>query len=344
MSSTNVAINRRRALAAAGTALLLSLLRPFAGVAQAQQKAVLLSKQVPQVPSDPEDRLWNQAEALEVPLAPQAVVKPRRYEPGVVSLVARALYDENQLGVLIQWEDSGQDMGPGSADSFRDAVAIEFPSNPSVRTPHFAMGEPDNPVTIYQWKPDWESGRGYDVDDRFPHMAVDWFPFTGRAPGEIAEGADYGKIEGAKAFHTSWWAGNTLGDLTLQEGTSVEKLQAEGFGTVAPAEAQDGQGKGTWKDGRWKVLVSIPRAQERFTFDQGKTIPIAFAAWNGAKRERGGEKSVSTWYFLALEQPTGALTYVSPIAVAGLAALLQLAWLRLLRQRVNPGQESQERD
>lgn len=331
MSSTNVTVSRRQALTAGGTALLLSLMHPFSRVARAQ-KAVLLAKQVPQVPGEPEDPAWSQAEALEVPLAPQAVVKPRRYEPGVPMVTARALYDGERVAVRIEWEDQENNIGLGGVDSFRDAIALEFPADPAGKTPYFAMGEPQNPVTIYQWKADWQYGREYDANEEFPNMAVDWYPLTGRKPGEIAESSDYGKADGAKVFHTSWAAGNPLGDLALQERTPVEKLQAEGFGTLSSAEQQDGRGKGVWKDGKWSVIISIPRSQERFVFDQGKTIPIAFAAWNGAKQERGGEKSISTWYFLGLEQPTGVLTYISPVAVAVAVAVVQFVGLRILRR------------
>ncbi|MBI4499225.1 MAG: hypothetical protein HY689_15155 [Chloroflexi bacterium] len=331
MTDTGMKVGRRQALAAGGTALLLSLLRPFGGVAHAQ-KAVLLAKQVPRVPEDPGDPAWNQTETLEVPLAPQAVVKPRRYEPGVPSVTARALYDGDRVAVRIEWTAQAQNIGLGAVNSFRDAIALEFPADPAGKLPYFAMGEPQNPVTIYQWKADWQHGREYDANEAFPHMVVDWYPLTGRKPGEIAEGSDYGKADGAKVYHTSWSAGNPLGDLALQERTPVEKLQAEGFGTLSTAEQQDGQGKGVWQDGKWNVVISLPRAQERFTFDQGKTVPIAFACWNGTKRERGGEKSISTWYFLALEQPTGVLTYISPVAVAAVAAVAQLVGLRLLRR------------
>lgn len=341
MSASQWTVSRRSAVAAGATAVVMSILRPFGGVAHAQ-KAVLLAKQVPQIPSDPGDGVWGQAEALDVPLAPQAVVKPRRYEAGVSSVTARSLYDADRIAILLEWEAAEQSAGLGSVGSFRDAVAIEFPADATARTPHFAMGEPGNPVTIYQWKADWEFGRQFDADEQFPHMAADWYPFSGRAPGEIAEGGDYAQAQGAKVFHTSWSAGNTLGDLELQERTPVEKLQAEGFGTIGPTEAQDGQGKSLWSGGKWKVLISMPRSQEGFSFDQGKTIPIAFAAWNGSKGERGGEKAVSTWYFLGLEQSTSSLAYVSPFAVVAAAVLGQLVALRLLRrgqEASRPGQE-----
>ncbi len=58
-----------------------------------------------------------------------------------------------------------------------------------------------------------------------------------------------------------------------------------------------------------------------------------FAAWDGARRERGGEKAVSTWYFLSLEQPVGPLAYVNPILVVAGAVIVQVLGFGLLRRR-----------
>ena len=59
-----------------------SLARPAA----AQEKATLIAKQVDRVPDGPDDGLWQNADVLNVPMAPQAVVKPRIYEVGVTGL------------------------------------------------------------------------------------------------------------------------------------------------------------------------------------------------------------------------------------------------------------------
>ncbi|MCC6610337.1 MAG: hypothetical protein IT515_11790 [Burkholderiales bacterium] len=303
--------------------------------AQAAEKASLLARPVDRIPDDPDAQAWRESDALEVPLAPQAVVKPRRYETGVKALEVRALYTEDRLGLRLEWRDAERDAMEGGAQAFRDAVAIEFPYDPAKGMPFFGMGERERPVLIYQWKADWAAAAPPDVDAKYPHMVVDWYPFSARAASEIAEAADYGKPGGDKAFVPSWWAGNPLMDPALQTKRAVEKLVAHGFGTleaVAP-DNQDAESKALWKDGVWKAVVSIPRAQDAFSFERGKTFPIAFAAWNGEKHERGGEKSVSTWYFLSLEQPTGVATYLAPVAVVAGVFAAQIAALRRLRRR-----------
>ena len=317
---------------AGGVAWLLGATRPAS--AQQSQKASLLAKAVASVPEDPQDPRWQNADSLDVPLAPQAVVKPRLFEAGIKALTARALYDTERIAIHLTWRDASSDARIGSPGTFRDAVAVEFPGDPAAGIPYFAMGEPDKPVVIYQWKADWQFAEKGDEDGLHPQMAVDWYPFSGRAAGEIAEAADYAK-GGDRMFVTSWHAGNSLGDRDLQGRTPIEKLEAEGFGTLTalPADRQDARGKAAWKDGVWSLVLTVPRAQERFAFAPGMTVPVAFAAWDGAKRERGGEKAVSTWYFMSLEKPIGTLAYVSPVLAFLGAAAVQAWGLRWLRRR-----------
>jgi hypothetical protein len=312
-----------------------SLAKPAA----AQQKASLIAKRVERVPDAPDDGAWQDADMLEIPLAPQAVVKPRTYEAGVKAIKARVFYDVERVAFLLEWADSKGDLTIDAVAAFRDAVALQFPADPANGIPYFGMGEMNRPVTIYQWKADWEFARNQDVEAKFPNMAADWYPYSGRGPGEIAELADYGKEGADKVFLSSWWSGNTLGDPELQARTPVEKLVAEGFGTTRPLEpeGQDASGKGIWKDGVWKVVISFPRGQEQFVFESGQTVPLAFAAWDGAAGERGGEKAISTWYFLSLEQPVGNIAYVAPVLAFAGAVAAQAWGLRILRRKARRG-------
>lgn len=300
--------------------------------AQQAQKASLLAKAVASVPDNPQDARWQDADSLDVPLAPQAVVKPRLFEIGIKALKARALYDAERIAIQLTWQDASRNTRIGSPRTFRDAVAVEFPGDPAGGIPYFAMGEPDKPVVIYQWKADWQSAGEGDEDGLHPQMIVDWYPYSGRAPGELAAAVDYNK-NGARVYVTSWQSGNSLGDRDLQGRTPIEKLQAEGFGTLTTlsTDRQDGRGRAVWSDGVWSLVLTVPRAQDRFTFAPGMTIPVAFAAWDGGRGERGGEKAVSTWYFLSLEKPIGTIAYLSPLlAFVGVAAVQAwgLRWLR----------------
>ena len=332
MSLRDIRLLRRSFLLAplaAGAAALLGTRR-----AAAQEKATLLAKSVDRVPEAPDDAAWAGADTLPVPMAPQAVVKPRLYEAGVTALTVRALYDADRLALLIEWEDVKANTELTDVGDFRDAVAVEFPADPGAGIPYFAMGEPGKPVTIYQWKADWQFGRGNDVSQRHPDMIDDWYPFSGRPAGEIAGSGDYGDD---RIYLTSAAAGSLLSDTALQARTPVEKLGAEGFGTLTPADApaQDGNGNGAPAQGRWRVVITLPREQGGFTFAPGMTLPMAFAVWDGARLHRGGEKAVSTWYFTSLEQPVGNALYWAPVVAAAGVLAAQLGGLRALRRNAS---------
>jgi hypothetical protein len=53
-------------------------------------------------------------------------------------------------------------------------------------------------------------------------------------------------------------------------------------------------------------------------------LPVNFAVWDGANNERGGEKAVSSWSFLALEQALDVSVFTLPPLVA--AAVGGVLW------------------
>ena len=307
------------------------------GTAQAQQRVTILSQEVPQVPLDPQDALWQQAEPIKVEMSSQVVVKPRHYEASAKELLVRSLYDSQRVGFLVEWQDRSQDTGLGQTLKYRDAVALQFPTDWGKRTPYFGMGEPGNPVTIYQWKADWQLGPQVDADEGFPNIVSDFYPFSGKAPGEIAEGSDYTARPGAwpadPAFNPGWAVGNPISNPALKKKTSVEKLTALGFGSLTSQEEQDGLGQGSWQEGKWRVVLSLPRRQGDRELSPGLTIPIAFAAWDGSNQERGGEKAISSWYFLAFTRPAPVSRYFLPVLAAGAIGALQWVAIRRLRQK-----------
>jgi len=294
----------------------------------------IFSQRVRRVPAQPEAPEWGRASPVDIPLSAQVVVKPRHYESGVKSLRVRCLYDDQNLGFLLEWQDPAEDKGLGKVNSYRDAVALQFPADPTKPIPHFAMGQPDNPVLIYQWKADWQFGPLHDVDDEFGNMWVDFYPYSGKGPGEMVEAEDYAGLgkppfTADKAFVSAWWAGNPLADPLLKRRTPVEKLTAAGFGTLTSLAEQDGGGRGLRRGEGWAVVVTVPRSQPTFEFAPGQVVPVNFAAWEGSNQERGAEKAVSTWNWLALKKPLAASDFFLPALMA--AALGALQWVLVRR-------------
>ncbi len=89
----------------------------------------------------------------------------------------------------------------------------------------------------------------------------------------------------------------------------------ERFDTLPTAKAPATQA--VFDHGQWRVtftraLATADSANE-LQFALGRPIPLALFAWDGSNAERGGRMAVSTWYFLALDQPTPPGAFISPV-------------------------------
>ncbi len=311
---------RRRVLLGAALASLAWASRSFSRPAKAQQGApTIIATHVGQAPTDPEDPAWGQASATTVTLNPQNIVLPRIQEAGAKSIAVRALFDQDRLALLLEWSDAHKDVDLGTVLQYRDAVALQFPEDPSLPTPSFTMGQTGNGVVIYHWKSDWQFGRLHDVDEAYPNMYHDGYPQSGVPAGEMAEARDY-LTRGQRQYLTAAAAGNALADPLVQEKIgSVQKMRAEGFGTIEPHTSQDAQGKGAWSDDTWRIAVSLPRQQERFHLDEGMSLPVGFAAWDGSRDERNGQKAYSFWNTLSVGAPARG---VSTLVLGGIASVI----------------------
>ena len=303
-------------------------------LAQAQTVPRVVAARVNRVPADPSAAEWSSAKVTTISMNPQTITIPRITEAGVKSLQVRALFDSERFGLLAEWVDPERNVGIGSVASFRDAFAFQFPSDLNQPKPSFAMGQPGNAVTIYQWKSDWQFASKYDVDEQYPNMEADHYPFSGVPAGRIPEATDY-KEKGDLTYVTAWKAGNLLADLAHQATTSVEKLTAEGFGTLKTSVEQDGEAQGVMDQGLWRVVIAVPRVQKAFTLEQGQVLPLGFAVWDGSRGERNGRKAFSLWNELTLGE-SERISNTTLVGAAGAALALAtgvavVIWLRIRR-------------
>ncbi len=86
-----------------------------------------------------------------------------------------------------------------------------------------------------------------------------------------------------------------------EDGTGGREAIGSGFGSLARADlggarvAMRREGKA----GRWRAVFVRPLAAGRVDLRKG-LVPVAFAVWDGARLERGGNKSLSGWKLLRL--------------------------------------------
>jgi DMSO reductase family type II enzyme heme b subunit len=112
------------------------------------------------IPADTSSPAWRGATAVSFRLAPQIIAANRLFTPIVDQITVRALYDEKEVALLLEWDDPTPSrpgdraqaaLAPG--EMFADAVAVQFPAvlaEESVK-PYFGHGDAANPVNVWYW-------------------------------------------------------------------------------------------------------------------------------------------------------------------------------------------------
>jgi DMSO reductase family type II enzyme heme b subunit len=113
----------------------------------------------------------------------------------------------------------------------------------------------------------------------YPDACAMLFPADGRE-------AEFGTMGSAKHPVQGWhWRAGT--ELPFV-------VTATGIGTVERAKEHPVQMRARWSEGRWQVVLAGPLGAEGIPLRKGSGLPVAFAVWSGAARERAGVKSYSS--------------------------------------------------
>ena len=221
------------------------------------------------LPTTPEDAAWAKVPPMTLPLSGQVITRPVWPEPTARALTVRSLHNGSEIAFLLEWQDNTKNdrLTPGT---FRDGVAIGLPLGDAPA--FFCMGQLDHYINIWHWKADWQS----DIDRRAARTGE-------KKSGEV------------RTF-----------EVIPRRISSVEDLIGGGFSTLTTKEKQGRvQGKATWKDGIWRVVMRRPLSSEEQE-NEAKLIPgrvqtVSFAVWNGENKERNGQKAVAPWFQLMID-------------------------------------------
>lgn len=253
-------------------------------VVRAENTVIKAEKLAGALPADPDDAVWVQATPTTFFLVPQLLAEERLFTPSNDTLTVRALYNAEELALLLEWDDRTRSI-PGDERAEKiadppigeDAVAVQLPVTlpEGMEKPYFGMGDPAHPVNLWYWK----SG-------------------------------------------------------TSEGGARIELLNATGLGRLERRDpgAVGLQASARYADGTWRVVIRRPRAApdpaRDVAIEEGRFIPIAFAAWDGSNGERGSRHTMTTWYWLLLKPPVGGKPYVLAVLVFLLILAAELWWAR----------------
>ena len=217
------------------------------------------------LPLDPEDEFWTTGKGSHqslIELGPQMITNPKWPNPSVQEVRVQAVRSETEIAIRLEWTDSTLDHKFGHSANYSDQAAVMFPLQVDGDPPPIMMGEEGETVNVWQWKAIWQKGLE-------PAKRQRGFPDQGA--GSSAEERD----------------------------SPVEDLNAQGFSTLSIQDEQSVQGRGVWKDEKWKVVLKRSLVNSDSNDIQFKhSVPMAIAVWNGGNRERNGQKGLAGWILM----------------------------------------------
>jgi DMSO reductase family type II enzyme heme b subunit len=136
-----------------------SLWRDPENPVEPEAPAVLVAKLVDgPLPAGPDDPVWKEAATNYYPLAAQMIEEPRLFTPMVVGVEVQALHNDKEIAFRVVWDDRTESKpgGSGSAATFIDAIALQFPAKPlqGSERPYFLMGDSQRPTDLWYWRND----------------------------------------------------------------------------------------------------------------------------------------------------------------------------------------------
>jgi len=113
------------------------------------------------VPSDPNDPVWETAELTTFMMVPQIFEKERVFTYTNDTITVSAFYNDKEIAMLLEWDDRTKSI-PGDpnidkiADKvpFEDMVSVQLPLTipEGTQKPYFINGDVGNPVNLLSWR------------------------------------------------------------------------------------------------------------------------------------------------------------------------------------------------
>ena len=230
------------------------------------------------LPHSPDDSAWTSVDVYWFPLVGQVIRKNRWFAPAVTGVWVKALHTDDSLALRVTWDDHSA--SPDTAWlAHIGRVLATLESDDST---------PEQPG---EW----------------PDQLVVQFPVT------IPTGMErpYFLMGSPSAPVYQWrWS-------SASRATAVAGL-ARGVDRFEPLPSPGGLGaQAVYDHGQWRVVFTRALASvdttSQLPFRTSRAIPVAFFAWDGSNGEHGTRMAISTWNFLALDEPVPARVFIAPL-------------------------------
>jgi DMSO reductase family type II enzyme heme b subunit len=124
--------------------------------------------------------------------------------------------------------------------------------------------------------------------------------------------------------------------LRWEQGKGVTEATAHGPTKLTPIAGGEASGKAVFRNGQYTVVMKralLASGDQRPSFRPHVFTPVAFQAWEGGAGETAAKMSLTSWYYLRLEEPQSNRRFFIPPAVALLTFAVLGMIVRAARSR-----------
>jgi len=121
--------------------------------------------------------------------------------------------------------------------------------------------------------------------------------------------------------------------LRWENGRGVTEATANGPTKVTPTPGSEATGRAVFRNGQYRLVMKRALVRKDAPpLTPGVFVPIAFQAWDGGAGETGPKMSLTSWYYLRLEEPQSNRRFVVPPLVALLTGVAMVLIVRTARR------------
>ena len=291
--------------------------------------------------------LFEGTEAALFPLFGQIVQPGRNFQPTVVAVEARAVYNDDEVALLVTWHDIRADRGGNNGPDFELPAEEELPGLAPAAPPAGAAGEADpfageEEAAADPFADEEVAGAGGGEADPFAEESegVD----EGAAAAAESEFSDAVAVQFPRVLSDGVRRPYFLyGDeqqpvelwfVDLAAPDRAELWEGRGSGSLEPGEGETPEVRASFADGEWAVIYKRKRnAGSGITFPEDSFVPLTFSVWDGFDRDRGNKRALTQWFHLYVPPAEQPSPYAPAVKAAGVVLLLELLIVGLVRWR-----------
>ena len=315
-------------------------------------------------------KLFDGAEPALFPLLGQVIQPGRDFQPATIAVQARAVYNRDEVALLVTWHDIKADTRGNNGPDFELPEQEEHPGlapavsgggqAPTTTDPFAeedqgsAAAAPSSGQTSADPFADEEASPASTPAGAKPASADPFAEEEGTAGG--AEGAAAATETGAGQFSDAvavqfprqlptgvrrpyFIFGDAqdpveLWFVDLANPNKAELWEGKGSADLAPGEGVTPDVRASFAKGEWSVILKRKRDAGRgVAFPDDTFVPVAFSVWDGFHQERGNKRALSAWYNLYLPPAERPSPWLAMAKAAGVVLVLELLVIFLVRWR-----------